>query len=66
MWFQETEHCAACCQAILEEATRCNSSNTVKLSGIVDIIVVLVWQAVSCGAQPYCDGLELPSKESTG
>lgn len=41
MWFQETEHCAACCQAILEEA-------------------------VSCGAQPHCDGLDLPSKESRG
>ena len=22
MWFQETEHCAACCKAILEEATK--------------------------------------------
>lgn len=38
MWFQETEHCAACCKAILEEA-------------------------LASGAQPCCDGLDLPSKD---
>eukprot|EP00435_Cladocopium_sp_Y103_P048720 s474_g14.t1 len=31
MWFQETEHCAACCKAILEEATHARIDQEVDL-----------------------------------